>query len=259
MSFDTPIDYAATLSRLLPRQHTTIACHILENGEKVWLRKVGKTVPQWRYVLLGMLSRRLKLGALQPVPNLGGQTALDTEACRLQHFAVLGIPAPKLLAQQKGGLLFSHLGDTTLLNELEHAADPIVCWQDGLYALAAVHAKGSYLSQAFVRNIIRMPQGNIGFIDFEDDPGSVMSLENCQIRDWLCYLQSSVIWLKQRGLMCETVAAWQNHEALLPPEIRRQLYRSTKKIAFLRGIESERFGNDTLRLAAMAELFYRCG
>lgn len=258
MKRNTPIDYAAALAHLLPQQNTTIAAHILDNGEKVWLRKVGKTVPQWRYALLGMLSRRLKLGALQPVPNLGGQTALDTEACRLQHFAAVGIPAPRLLAKQNGGLLFSHLGDTTLLNELEHAPDPLASWQDGLHAIAAVHAKQSYLSQAFVRNIIRTPQGDIGFIDFEDDPGSVMNLENCQIRDWLCYLQSSVMWLKQRGLMNETVAAWQAHEASLPAEIRRQLHRNAKKIAFLRGIESERFGCDTLRLAAVAELFYRC-
>lgn len=250
--------YAAALARLLPQQNTTIASYILENGEKVWLRKVGKTVPQWRYALLGIISRRLKLGALQPVPNLGGQTALDTEAGRLKSLAALGIAAPRLLAQQNGGLLFSHLGDTTLLHELEHADNPTASWQDGLDAIAAVHAKHSYLSQAFVRNIIRMPQGGIGFIDFEDDPGSVMSVENCQIRDWLCYLQSSVSWLKQRGFMDETVAVWQRHEQLLPPEIRRQLHRSAKKIAFLRGIESERFGNDTLRLAAVAELFYRC-
>ncbi|MDO5058468.1 MAG: hypothetical protein Q4D82_00820 [Neisseria sp.] len=249
-------DYAAALARILPQQSGTIAPHILDNGEKVWVRRVGKTVPQWRYKLLGVLSRRLKLGALQPVPNLGGQQALDIEARRLNALAALDIPAPRLLARQNGGLMFSHLGDVTLLTELEHAADPVAAWCDGLNAVLAVHEKGGYLSQAFVRNIIRTDTGEIGFIDFEDDPAEAMSLENCRIRDWLCYLQSSVTWLKRRGLMAETVAAWQAHETRLPAETVHQLHRTAKKIAFLRGIESERFGNDTLRLAAMAELFY---
>ena len=57
-------------------------------------------------------------------------------------------------------------------------------------AIERVHRSGQYLSQAFARNIIVCNDSQIGFIDFEDDPGRYMPLERCQSRDYLCYLQS---------------------------------------------------------------------
>ena len=63
-------------------------------------------------------------------------------------------------------------------------------------AIAAVHARGAYLSQAFARNLMHCPDGVIGFIDFEDDPGETLSIAECQARDWLSYLHSTALPLR---------------------------------------------------------------
>ena len=56
-----------------------------------------------------------------------------------------------------------------------------------------MHARDAYLSQAFSRNLMHCPDGGIGFIDFEDDPGATLSLAECQTRDWLSYLHSTAL------------------------------------------------------------------
>ncbi|MDO4997504.1 MAG: hypothetical protein Q4E16_02525 [Neisseria sp.] len=250
------MDYQQALQHILTRQTDTIAPHTLANGEQVWVRRVGKTVPQWRYRLLGLIARTLKLGALTPVPNFGGTTALQTEAKRLQQLASQNINAPHLLAQVADGIMFSHLGNQNMIDRLQQADTALQDWQLGLHSLRNLHQQGGYLSQAFCRNIIYQNNGELGFIDFEDDPAEFMSLDNCQIRDYLCYLQSSIIWLHRHGKMIQAVATWQNFEATLPEHIRHQLRRTVHKIRWLRHIKSDALGKDTLRLATLAELFY---
>ena len=248
-------DYPSELARLLAAQTATIARHTLAGGETVWVRKVGKSIPQWRYTLLGILTKTLRLEALQPVPNLGGRAAVAIEAGRLKALAAHGIPAPQLLAEASDGLMFTHLGDHNLLHFLENDADQLGYWQRGLEALRSVHEKGQYLSQAFARNIIVQSSGEIGFIDFEDDPGLHMSLIQCQSRDYLCYFQSSANWLKKRGNLAAAALIWQQQRALIPSETNRQIETSVQPMLWMRHLKARRWGNDTLRLAALAELF----
>ncbi len=109
-------DYSAELARILPGQTHTIARHNLPNGQIVWVRQTGKTIPQWRYSLLGFVARHLRLGALQPVPNAGGSEAIATEAAH-------DIRAPRLLAESAGGLMFTHIGEHTLLHHIENSPE----------------------------------------------------------------------------------------------------------------------------------------
>lgn len=248
--------YTQALAELEPSQTGTIAAHTLPNGEKVWIRKVGKTVPAWRYKLLGGMASGLKLGALQPVPNPGGRAALAIEARRLRALAASGVKVPRLLAQSDRALMFGNVGSGTILNEVENADDQIGVWQEGLAAIAGVHAQQQYLSQAFARNMIRADDGSIGFIDFEDDPGEHMPLVLCQVRDYLCYLQSTAMWIYRRQNLAQAAAVWQQHQTRLPVEIRRQLQQTTRRAQWLRHLKYKWMGNDTLRLSALGKLFY---
>ena len=74
-------DYSAELARILPGQTHTIARHNLPNGQIVWVRQTGKTIPQWRYSLLGFVARHLRLGALQPVPTAAKPSPPKPRAC----------------------------------------------------------------------------------------------------------------------------------------------------------------------------------
>ncbi|PSJ79267.1 hypothetical protein C7N83_13275 [Neisseria iguanae] len=38
----------------------------------------------------------------------------------------------------------------------------------------------------------------MGFIDFEDNPAAALDIIQCQSRDWLCYLQSTLLILQRQ-------------------------------------------------------------
>ena len=257
----TAMNYAAQLAALAAAQTETIARHRLDNGETVWLRKAAPRQAAWRYSLLNGLAKVCRLGVLTPVPNPGGEAGIAIEAGRLRELAAAGIPAPKLLAVQENALLMSHMGEQTLLIAIEKQteAGSLEGWLQGLHAIEAVHRQNQFLSQAFARNMVLTETGGIGFIDFEDNPATVLSLQQCQSRDWLCYLQSTADILLRSGLLdqaaehCKACLQRQN------PAIIRTLRRSVRPILWMRRIQSERWGCDTLRLAALADLFYRMG
>ena len=97
--------------------------------------------------------------------------------------------------------------------------------------------------------------GQIGFIDFEDDPGRYMPLERCQSRDYLCYLQSTAVWLQKHGLIDQAAAIWQQHSSSLPAALSAPVQSAARPIGWMRHLQADFWGNDTLRLAALAALF----
>ena len=173
-------DAATFLARTAAQQDGLIACHRL-GDERVWLKRAGPRHGALRYRALAVVAWLLRLDLLRPVPNPGGKAAIAIEARRLAELAALGLRVPQVLAQQDDALLLSDLGQSrcqthSLHEHLEQAAAEspaalITAWREGLAAIAAVHLCGSYLSQAFARNLVLCPDGVLGYIDFEDDPG----------------------------------------------------------------------------------------
>ncbi|WP_225782333.1 hypothetical protein [Xenophilus sp. Marseille-Q4582] len=256
-------DYSAFLRRMLPQQATGVAAHRI-GGERVWLKKAGPRHSRLRYRLLALIARTLRLDMLTPVPNLGGEAAIATEARRLRALAESGLRVPRVLAQTREGLLISDLGQegraATVFNErLEQAVAQgpvalLAAWREGLRAIAAVHARGAYLSQAFARNLMHCPDGVIGFIDFEDDPGEVLSLAECQARDWLSYLHSTALLIDAAAPQAAR-ADW--HAALAPadPEVRHRIAIAAQRMRWLRRLpRGRRWGRDTQRVRAVARL-----
>ena len=174
---------------------------------------------------------------LRPVPNLGGEQAIATEARRLRDLAARGLRVPTVLAQQPGGLLLAHLGrpdqpTPSLGNEIESALPKgpevvLALWLEGLQALSYVHATGTSLSQAFARNLVRCPDGTVGYIDFEDDPVAVLPLAHCQARDALCYVHSTALFLVQAG------AGWLVPQRELSSQKLAEMLQNTERPALL--------------------------
>ncbi len=255
-------DYAAFLRQTLPRQSQSMAAHDFE-GERVWLKKAGPRNPRWRYLLLGAIAAMLRLDVLKPVMNLGGESAIAHEARRLGELAALGLRVPTVLARQPDGLLISDLGEPgvhvdTMLGAVaiavDHGPDAVLAnWQRGLDAIALVHARGSYLSQAFARNLVDCADGVIGYIDFEDDPGATLELAQCQARDWLSYVQSTAVYLVQSGAADAAVHRWHAVMQGAAPEVRASLVRTAERMGWLRKLpQGKRWGRDTARLRAAA-------
>lgn len=201
---------------------------------------------------------------LAPVANPGGIQAISIEARRLQQLEAAGLRVPSVLARQHDALLLSDLGESTtsgctLLERLQKArAQPpgvlLDIWKQGLQALADVHAAGQCLSQAFARNLICCPDGAIGFIDFEDDPGAQLSIERCQVRDWLSYLHSSAAYIDV-AMPEASGALWSQALSGARPEVTKELQRAARRMGWLRHLPSgRRWGRDTQQLRAAARL-----
>ena len=253
-------DYAAFLRRQMAQQPGNVASYPLDD-EQVWLKKAGQRNGLWGYRVLGALARALRLPVLRPVPNLGGDQAIATEARRLRDLAGRGLRVPAVLAQQPGGLLLAHLGrpgqpTPSLGDEIEHALPQgpevvLALWQEGLQALSYVHATGTSLSQAFARNLVRCPDGTVGYIDFEDDPVAVLPLAHCKARDALCYVHSTALFIVQAGALAQAQAAWQQWLAGCSPSVRSTLAETSTRLGWLRHLPaSRRLGRDLQRARA---------
>jgi tRNA A-37 threonylcarbamoyl transferase component Bud32 len=217
----------------------------------------------WRFALLNGLARLLRLPMLRAAPAPGGKAQQATEVARLKALAAAGVPVPKLWWVASDRFAMGYIAQWSLSHEWHanqsSAQQQLALWQSGARALADVHQKGQALSQAFARNFL-WHREQVWFIDFEDDPLSVMGLEDAQARDWLAYLHSSVYILSS------------NH-----PELRRQMLlflkqeKSTgrllsanffqkrlQKLVFLRFLPSnrKRYGRDIVAVQALGAFLH---
>ncbi|MCR6478620.1 hypothetical protein NU688_20860 [Variovorax sp. ZS18.2.2] len=262
----SPGDYAEFLRITLPKQEKNVASHRL-GSERVWLKKAGPRHGKWGYRVMAAVARMARLDIIKPVPNPGGEAAIATEARRLKQLAAAGLRVPTVLAQQSDGLLISDLGEsgraTVVLQErLDQAAAAgpaalLAVWREGLAAIAAVHVRGQHLSQAFDRNLVQCPDGVIGYIDFEDDPAEVMTLTECQARDWLSYLHSTAMMLEAAAPQAAG-QHWHAALATVNEEVRERIANAARRMRWARKLPaSRRWGRDTQRVRAVARLLGR--
>lgn len=249
-------NFAVELTRLVAQQSNNIARYTLSDGRTVWIRKAKPHNPAWRYALLGMITKPLHLGVLKPVPNLGGEKAIAVESTRLRTLYKAGIRVPELLAVQNNALMMGNLTGIALDVRIEQEAGEghLDAWETGLSAIEDVHRRGQFLSQAFARNCI-IDSDKISFLDFEDDPSEVLTLEECQSRDWLCYLHSTSLLLKKYGLLKQASVLW--HDKLLEQSetVQKLVLQTVRPIRWIHCISHSFWGRDALRLAALTTLF----
>ena len=128
-------------------------------------------------------------------------------------------------------------------------------WCQGLEALQQVHSTGTSLSQAFARNLVRCPDGVVGFIDFEDDPTSALPLVHCQARDALCFVHSTALYLRESGALETARLLWAAWLAQQPADMQTTLAHSIARLAWLRHLPpNRRLGRDLQRARAAYDL-----
>lgn len=192
-------NFSKFLRNSLKIQDQNIQSYQLGDG-KVWLKKASERHSAWIYLPLKWVARILNIEALTPIPNYGGSKSIYCEVHRLTELNSLGIPTPQILANCSQGLLIEDVADhgedvmqlDQALAEMEgNTAKKLEFYREAIFAIQSVHHKDSYLSEAFARNILVNKDKAFTFIDFETDPGEVLDLETCQIRDWLCFIFST--------------------------------------------------------------------
>ncbi|PRY64732.1 tRNA A-37 threonylcarbamoyl transferase component Bud32 [Vreelandella songnenensis] len=201
--------YDLFLLDTMPKQQATMSAHTL-NGERVWLKRAAKRNSHLAYAPLKLLAAWLKLDALKPVPNTGGEQSIITEAQRIEALRRAGIQVPTILAQTPKALLLADAGTSeapavTLLDKLKSTDNPEQIDRTlarSIEALNRVHQRDCYLSEAFARNILVTDDKTV-FIDFETDPGQVHPPVDCMVRDWYCFIFSLYGKLYKSPTQCE--------------------------------------------------------
>ena len=258
------MDYDAFLhTHVLQQPHSVMRYH--EGNETLWVKRAGALNPRWRYRLLAAVAKAFKVPVLSPVPNPGGKVAVATEVQRLQDFASRGLRAPQVLAFNEDGFVMRHLGvpgiaTPSLGDEMEAAiprgaAAVLALWKQGLQSISKVHKAGTTLSQAFARNLVRCPDGVIGYIDFEDDPAAHLPLPVCQARDALCYAHSTAWILAQSDALPEARKHWKAWVQTLAPDTRAVLQETVARMAWAGRLPLDRkLGRDGQRIRMAFDL-----
>ncbi|WP_434983802.1 hypothetical protein [Vreelandella zhaodongensis] len=237
-------------------QQASIASYTLD-GKKVWLKKASKRNSRLAYLPLSFLAKWLRVEALKPVPNIGGQQSITNESARIKALSKAGIAVPTILAESPDAILLADVGSEespsqTLLDKLlaaQQVEEVDHYLTMGIQALNDVHARQCYLSEAFARNIL-VTQESIVFIDFETDPGKYHTPINCMVRDWYCFIFSLYGKLSKRELHREQLPP-----ALLAglnqaqPQVREGFRTSLSRLKRLRRIPFHRFGSDGKKIA----------
>ncbi|WP_047392633.1 hypothetical protein [Chitinibacter sp. ZOR0017] len=247
------------LERAIAQQHGRVLALELAGEAVIVKRQEGRNRPL-AYSLLNLLARSLRQPLLCAVPAPGGAAGQAIEARRLQTLHAAGVLVPELLAAQPGYLVMRNVGKTSIDHLLAHQpADQRKVWLAGLNAILATHRCGQALSQAFARNII-FHAGQVHFIDFEDDPLSVLSLAEAQSRDWLFYLHSTSYLLRAGPAeQAQLLARYLRQD---DPIVQQLVTRSANTLAWLRYLPKQRkpWGRDVISLQGAAATLhaYRC-
>ena len=256
--------YLVFLEKQVETQHNSIQMYELAN-KKVWLKKASKRHSPWLYLPLRWLSHYFGLSMLSPIPNLGGKHAIACELNRLHTLNQFGISVPRVLAQRPDSFLIADAAQDDLMSmqlssALKHqpnSACRLKLFKIAIEALQNVHDQGQYLSEAFARNILLDGSNHICFVDFETDPGCVLSLHDCQIRDWLCFIFSTAVCFNQDEI--DQVSFLLLHALKSQPDICRAIHLVSQKFQWILKFKPERFGNDGIRMTKCIHLLNELG
>lgn len=132
------------------------------------------------------------------------------------------------------------------LAQLKDLANRLDLYQDAVAAIQNIHNQNSYLSEAFVRNILVDQDHHFTFIDFETDPRTVLSLAQCQTRDWLCFIFSSSyrFSVNELGQLSEIFYMHIKNY----PQIYAEICKVSHKIQWLLFFKPEKLENDGKRI-----------
>lgn len=211
----------------------------------------------WAHRWLNMFAWLAGVPYLKAVPVHGGARSQSIEIARLHALRAAGVQVPDVQHVAPDYFAMSYLGSTDLARALREQG-PKACelWMSAMEHLLLVHARGQYLSQCFARNIIVSDRFE-GLIDFEDDPLEMMTLEQAQARDWLIYLQSTLLNL---GLAPDRLdAALRSVLERESEPVRAVLRHAARRLSWLRHLPENRriWGKDFVSLQAVGAAMYR--
>ncbi|ENW21781.1 serine/threonine protein kinase [Acinetobacter haemolyticus] len=248
-------DFQKFLDTTVTTQQDSIQAYELSTG-KVWLKKASERHGLWLYTPLKWLAKIFNLGAIMPVPNQGGSKAIQCEFNRINQLKQLGISTPNILAISDQGILLEDIGsqrqskvkqlDQALAGRKKKPSVQLSLFEQAIQEIQNIHFKGGYLSEAFARNILIDEQNHFSFIDFETDPGDVLSLHDCFVRDWLLFIFSTAYHFEFEQLNDASHTLYQ--VLLAEPQVYKDICKVGKRLNWISHLNIKKVGNDGKRI-----------
>jgi tRNA A-37 threonylcarbamoyl transferase component Bud32 len=159
-------------------------------GRRIWVKQAVPAKQKVWHRLQRFLANVTGIPLLRPTVSPGGKQGLETEAEILRKLAARGILVPDLVGQDEswiaigdnGGILKTRIEDEVRAGNEDKVKSYVIA---AATALAGLHHAGVSHGAPLLRNITIRDDGQIGFIDFEEDPNARMPVADAQARDIL--------------------------------------------------------------------------
>lgn len=227
------------------------------DGQSLWLKDFDQPSPSKWHSLQQAAFVVTRLELLRPVPSLAGVEGCEHEIEAMRRFREAGARVPEIVWRRGASIAITDIGETLRAIEARRGQG---AFERAAIAAAAelsrLHSHGLTHGRPILRNMT-WDGASIGFIDFEEQPLSVMSREAAQARDIFLLLAS----LGRRSSKELVRAAFAAYAAAMPPGVEQELRRVTRfapKLTGRFGRHLHRFGSRdltglTLALSAVSE------
>ncbi|WHA43079.1 serine/threonine protein phosphatase [Agrobacterium larrymoorei] len=218
----------------------------------VWIKRQGtEKAPRW-VKLQSFLASLLPYKFLKPSPILKPNEMMAREKRRMIEFAQAGFAVPEIIYASETAIVLSDVGPTVqrtlkmFKGQESDAHDPLLV--DAAAAIGNLHAAGLCHGRPHVRDFF-IRDGQIGFMDFEEEPQSVMPLATAQARDiWLLFLPLTTLAMDAEKTLPAAYNAWASRApAAAIAELRRLVHVLGRFLPLARLIGRVQMGSDLRR------------
>ena len=171
---------------MLIKELTRVVWHFTGKISVFWIKiAIANQANGW-HKTQNFFARLFACPMLRPTLSAPGQKGLDEEVRRLKRVREREVLVPEVVTRRPGWVLLEDIGQSlfqTLEQEKEqnrrtellvHAAQ----------SLAQLHQLKGWHGTGQLRDFVCGADNKIGFIDFEENVGDVMSLDDAQARDF---------------------------------------------------------------------------
>jgi tRNA A-37 threonylcarbamoyl transferase component Bud32 len=201
------------------------------NGEALWLKDFDQTSrPKWHAVQQAVFVVT-RLQVLRPVPSRAGNAGCEHEIEAMRLFREAGARVPDVRWRREAAIAITDIGET--LRAIEGrvgGAGIAVPAMAAARELGRIHGQGLAHGRPILRNLT-WDGATVGFLDFEEQPMSVMPRDTAQARDILLLLMS----LGRRNQQQLVSAAFGGYAAEMSAGVELELRRLARATRLLTG------------------------
>lgn len=229
------------------------------DGRRLWIKRPGRDKRKLGHRLQLVAAWLTGIEMLRPTVSRGGSDAAALELGRTERLRRAGLPVPTVAAVGDGYFATEHSGRTLMdLVDTRPSTEIFQLVRRAAALLASVHRRGLCLGRPSLKDIsVEGPR--VTFLDLEEAPETVMSLEDACIRDvWLFLTSASHLERSISGLADD---AWQAYRNAAPTALSdrltaqaRRLRRFTELLSKLLG---RRLGRDGVAFVHAVDVIAR--